>query len=181
MTTTLIKIDLDSIKLNPKHGQTQTRIPTNTEITIDVIGSEPFDYLKDRENCYITNQSYNLDYSKKDECQFSALILDPSLVDRLMKEKENGNCKEISITQKYNYQTFDHLPISKYNYSYEIVDLICEECGQTFKSDKLLELDNDDDECFAYTNTGCPHCRAWDCCEVEYEDIDSALFRKEQI
>jgi hypothetical protein len=179
MSTTLIKIDLNSIKLNPNYGSTQTNIYVNSEITIDVIGSKPFDYLIDGENCAITNCSYTLDYDK-DECQFSALIFDSSLIDRLIKEKANGNCKEIHLNRLCNWDTINHSLISQYTYKYEVVDLICEECGQTFKSDKLLDLDNDNDEYFACTSTGCPHCRTWDCCEVEYEDIKSALIRKEQ-
>ena len=34
---------------------------------------------------------------------------------------------------------------------------------------------------YAYSDKVCPICGAWDCCEIEYEKIDSALKRKKKI
>jgi len=172
-----IKIDLDSIKVNENAGSTVSRYPTNSEIEFSFVGDinnfKLIEELEKKKLCYIREITYpSIDDNSDNIFKCNGLIFYDSI--------DFDNIKCINITTHLNYVTLQHLPVDKYSYQYEDINIICSECGGKFKSNDLLSLDNDNDEFFVFTETGCPICGEWFCCEIEYETIENALIRKQK-
>jgi hypothetical protein len=159
--STLIKIDLKSIKKNPNAGSTQTSILKNIESTF-IAKKLPFFFI-DGENCIITEIG---------EGCVKGIIIDEDLINKCIKNKP----PDVSIDVKYERETIKHLPEQEYFWKYESVDVECTNCKSVFDHE-LLEFEE------YYGNFSpfiCPHCEAWDCCEVEYEKIEDALKRRKR-
>ena len=163
-----IPIKLSSIKKNKNAGQTQTHIYMGSDINFEAKG-EVSEFLKDRENCLIQEKYYE----NGKMVSYEGILLDRCVLGILRDNKVAFSYKE-----NIKLNVINHMPIRAYNFKYEIVDVICKECGHIFKSNCFVELDNDLDEYFESTQTGCPKCGAFDCCEIEYEKIDDVLIRK---
>lgn len=58
-------------------------------------------------------------------------------------------------------------------FKYEDTEIQCGRCHNVFDSD-LLESDSDEDADgnYYHSETICPKCHAWHCCEVQYEKLD---------
>ena len=58
-------------------------------------------------------------------------------------------------------------------YKYENTNVKCESCGEIF-GNNLLEEDGDEDADgnYYHSETICPKCHCWNCCEVKYEKLD---------
>jgi hypothetical protein len=65
-----------------------------------------------------------------------------------------------------------HPPESKYLYKYLPYDVECDTCYKKFDHTELMS-DRIDYEW--YTNTQCPYCGRWNCCEIEYEKIEDVI------
>ncbi len=82
-----------------------------------------------------------------------------------IKDDIEISCAAIDIT------TIDD---PKYLYEYEDKQVQCRECDSIFDH---LELEYDCEYDGAESNAVCPICEAWNCCDVEYEDIEEAIQR----
>lgn len=168
MKNILILIDLKSIKKNPNAYSRSSVIMGAKEIRFTVKGKFLPECLVDGVNCFVEEQYFG------DSPSIKGTLLDHTVIDLLIKEKVSG----VEAIVKNNLQTIHHLPEEPYFYKYVNTKVKCKECGHAFMSGEFLSLDNGDDESFAFTYTGCPKCKAYDCCNVEYEKIEIALARK---
>lgn len=172
-----IKIDLHSIKVNENAGSTVSRYPTNSEIEFSFAGDinnfKLIEELEKKKLCYIREITYpSIDDNSDNIFKCNGLIFYDSI--------DFDNIKCINITTHLNYVTLQHLPVDKYSYQYEDINIICSICGESFKLSELEYLENDDDWNYDSTETGCPICLGWDCCEIYYETIENALIRKQK-
>lgn len=60
-------------------------------------------------------------------------------------------------------------PQPKWLYEYENSLIICKDCQEQFPHLELLS--NGDRDCFS--DTICPYCGVWDCCELEFESLSN--------
>jgi hypothetical protein len=160
----LIKINLKLIKKNPNAGKQTDKIFMGKTITFSGKG-EVNEILKDGVNCFISEINQDVGGNNK---TYSGVLFDESLV------LELGLLHGLTINVKNNYQTINHYPEPKYFFKYINTTVECDYFGETFKSNEFLEIEEDE----SYSLTGCPFCKAMDCCEVVYETIEEALLRK---
>jgi DNA-directed RNA polymerase subunit RPC12/RpoP len=73
-----------------------------------------------------------------------------------------------SIVFERDVQTAMHAPIPTFSCDHVPTEVECDECGERFPHTEL-ESDDDDD---GWTDTRCPRCGAWGCCELEFERLD---------
>jgi hypothetical protein len=73
-----------------------------------------------------------------------------------------------SIVLSRDVQNVMHMPIPTFAYDHVPTEVECDECGERFPHAEL-ESDDDDD---GWTDTRCPRCGAWGCCELEFERLD---------
>jgi hypothetical protein len=155
-----IKIIRDSIKPNPKAGQTTQKVLGRRETECNIIGNFP-DFLKDGENCYILEESFVC--PKK----YRVSLLNESLVPELMKFKG----AEVEITTKNDFHTVYFPPLPQYLYEYENPPLKCLECKNMVFLNNIKE-DCNDDGCY----TVCPICNNIETFDsVRYESIKNVI------
>ena len=93
----------------------------------------------------------------------------------------NGNTKWVLVSQetmepKPEYEYMEALgKAPKYFYSYSDTMVQCNSCLKKFDYAEL-ELDWID-YLDARTDTKCPFCEAWDCCEIEYEKLSEEILK----
>lgn len=161
--STLIKIDRNSIKKNKNAGQTTSYIPGIETITFSgECLQEDIDRLEKEKGIHITTRYLGESPFKK-----ISGILDHGQLVYLMP-------KGFTIDFSNNYETVNHLPISKYSYQHENTEIECNECKQLIQYDEI-EKDSfrteDDDIYFDV----CPNCQAHDSFDYEFEPIENAL------
>jgi len=161
-----IKIILSSIEKNKDAGATTTFVQGPIKVLFKTTLLP--EYFIDGENCIITE--YEVENAVK--TNYSGLITSNELMKRMAKEKPDDMIIEVSN----DVQRIDHQPIPKYSYEYENIKVRCASCGKKMYSDEL-ESDCYDD---GYSDTICPKCGAWDCCELEYEKIDDVIIKSNQ-
>jgi hypothetical protein len=164
----IIPINKDSIKKNPDAGKTQERIVTGQHITFEGKSDVPKIIQDDLDckNFFISEISLGEDKFYRG----LAMHLDDKLIDQLKQEDHT-----IKIEIHVEYATINHFPSPQYLYEYENIDIKCCICDETFKSDNLESDSFNDDDDYYYSDTVCPKCSAWNCCEVKYESIEEAL------
>ena len=151
-----IKIDRRTIKKNPNAGSTMTYIPTDQTCTFKYDGNKLPDYLVDGKNCHITN--WNIE-------SISGTLIYP--IEKYLFQKIMEDEKLITLEIEQGIQEIEHLPEPEYFYKYKKTKVKCNECGSEFCHDQL-----EADSCMdAYSNTICPVCGMWECCDIEYENI----------
>lgn len=162
----LIKIDKKSIRKNPNAGRTQQKVAGMRNTTFKCKGELP-SYMKDEKTIIIT--SWLIDKEIK---EYEGVIIDEDIIEKVYKEisKKNGKNLTIEITQDWSTLTFP--PECRYFYKYKNTKVKCKECGNRFMSNDFKEIELDCGDDYSYTDTGCPNCENWDCCEVEYEKIE---------
>jgi len=163
--TLLIGIDRASIKRNPNAGRTQMKVPGVRETKFYVTGELP-DILKDEKNAYISEATTSSDAPN----EYEGYIHNESILEELFKLADKKD-NHISIEMNQEWNTVRFLPEDTFFYKHLNVKVKCMCCGHKFKSNDFAEFDNDDSHNFNYTYTGCPKCKAWDCCNVKYEAI----------
>lgn len=156
-----ILVDISTIKENKDAGSTFSYVYTGRESTFDILGDLP-EFLKEGENCIICKQTW------EDKKILSTIkLLDQSI---FKKVTETDNIKNINMQAKYD--VVKHLPTPKYSYIYDFIE--CEECGEKFKYNDLLDSEEE-----GYEDV-CPNCYADNFSNLEFETIDEALKRKKE-
>jgi len=159
-----IPIDRKTIRKNPNAGGLKRAIPGNLEVELHARDCT----LQILEDDRIIPTEYVVGGSGRIET-LSAIINDASFVKDIEK-----------YTSKYNIEYHRELTHMEtivgepdYFYKYNPVDVTCNFCGAIFSSNALQsdELYNGDGE--TYSDTVCPECGAFDCCDVEYERINA--------
>lgn len=77
------------------------------------------------------------------------------------------------IKQSQPYEKLYTLsPAPKYLFEYNPTLVKCESCNIWFEHTKLKSDSNEDsDYNYYFSDTVCPYCGEWDCCQIEYEKI----------
>lgn len=167
METYFCNIDLESIKENENAGSTQTTrfISQSTSFKSETLPQG----LIDGENCVLDSYTV-LEEGIRD---IKGTITDKSLLEKIVSRE----IKVDEISVNCEYQTFHHLPTPKYSYSYESIAVQCKNCGSEIMSDELRSDESYDGEIERYSTEVCPVCGQFDCCQIEYESIESSLER----
>jgi len=171
----LIKIDRKSIKKNPNADRTETVVPTNKEIIFEGRKKIP-SYLIDGENCCILNWTHGVNGSL---LHYRGVLINEELINKIL------NDPDIRITEsEQHFVTVHHFPEENYFYKYKSIQVQCKYCKRKFMSSKLKFYEEESCGCdygwYNCTDEGCPHCRAWFCCQVEYENINEVIANEYQ-
>lgn len=163
MKTTLVKIDIATIKENKDYGSTQTTISTGKTTTFkaNVLPN----YFKNGENCVITSWQ-ETDGVKID---IEGYIISDDLIKKCFKDRTEG----VEIIIENHLRTINHQPIPKYSFKYKNTEVICSSCGERVMTDDLMSEESLNGEC--YSDKICPKCGEFDCCSLKYESIDDVL------
>lgn len=162
----IIEIDRESIKRNPRAGETMTVVGHRKTATFDITGDLP-DFFIDGENVMITESAYGgFIQSYKGE------IFDDDTINKCV-----GLNLNVTVNIDRNFYRHDHIRI--WDYTYKNIDIMCDSCEETIKSEDLKseEIWNGADE--YYSNRVCPKCGEFDCCELEYENFNEALTKND--
>ena len=76
----------------------------------------------------------------------------------------------ISISEKRDVSQIIHDPEPLYLFDYEPQKVQCEKCKAEFDHTEL-DFDDNDEWSYEYSDTVCPKCHYFNCCEIEYQDI----------
>jgi len=165
MKVTLIRIDRKSIKVNKNAGSRMSHVAGPREVTFDCEGELPKE-LVDGKNCHIVS------WQDRNGKRFwtHGYIIDAEteklLWDKIAEKKLTG----FNLKMERNLQAIYHPPISKYSFKYKDKKLICGECkGKITYS----TLQSDSRGFGDYSDTICPICGAWDCVQLEFENINT--------
>ena len=156
----LIKINLDSIKENPRAGQTRTRIAGGINITFT--STCRLDFLKEGIDYIITSTTFD----KNGNYIYEGIIPnEETLKNKSFKDLESFRYK-ITDNSKYH----EHKPLGEYLFHYEDYNVTCDCCGHNFVANmgKLLF-------------TRCKYCDSANCYNtdnIKIETIKEALERK---
>jgi hypothetical protein len=163
-----IKIDLRTIRKNPNAGSQTTYIPGRS--TIRFTGSKLPSCLVEGVNCFITEW-----VSDQNGTEINGVI-NGSLTEEqiLIIKKETP---DFYIEFEREVITYNHLPEPDYFYGYCKTKVKCNYCGRIFKYDRLNNHHWDGE---TFLDHYCPYCEEPECCEIEYEDIEDALKRKNE-
>lgn len=139
-----VKINIGSVKINPRAGRILTVIPTfkSVELTLRSNG--------------VAKES------------------DIKKIEKL--------CKEIGfIMDAYVIQHTDkisHPPEPNYFYKHYDKKIECKYCKAKIK---VSELESDEIDRCVSSDTICPKCKRWGCCEVEFQTIEDLIKEKPEI
>ena len=161
-----ILIDLSSIKRNENAGQTTTVLPGRKTVSFEAYQLP--EYFKHEENCII-NQWTEIEGIKKD---FKGIIISEELIQKCIDEKPDVNIS-VDIERQY----INHFPIPEYSYEYENTKVVCDSCEKEIMTKDLESEEFYDGEDDYFSDTVCPICGAFDCCDLIYESIEDALTR----
>jgi len=82
--------------------------------------------------------------------------------------------KAFSMQQTTPIETLKSLsPEPYFLFGYQDIDVSCEGCGETFCRTELKSDDDDWGEGYAHSDTVCPRCGMWHCCNLVYETLDN--------
>jgi hypothetical protein len=162
----IIKIDLNSIKPNPYY-LVKEYIPGKKTILFETTLPLP-DYCIEDKNIVIAGWDYT------DPVQVKGYIIDESLLNILIEKKPVN----FSISIKRDLIDVTCFSTEAYLYTYIHKKVKCNTCKKSFMSNELqYDSDEIDDVC-TNTDSKCPKCGKWDCCNIKYENINHALTRK---
>lgn len=178
-----IKIDRNSIRKNPKWPRSirepccyKEDIP---EETITIIDKRDNKYYKiiifdDRE--VHKEQLTKLEFA---EAIHQALNLRTKFKEQKMPNKIKKLLKSYTLPFLLEYEIYRNIePIysmseePRYLFAYIPTLIKCEVCNEEFYHTKLKHDCYDWERC---SDTICPKCHDWDCCDLEFEDIDSII------
>lgn len=94
----------------------------------------------------------------------------PSGRPRKIETFVDGILAEVRYEQDIQ-EMYSLTPEGKWLFSYLPTNIRCESCGAEFEHTELLS----DEEWETYTNTKCPKCGDWRCCNIEYEKIEDVI------
>lgn len=99
----------------------------------------------------------------------------PADIESLKKYMETNG---LSLHFERDIETYYHEPEPEYFYEYENIEIKCKVCKNKFT---LYELESDciisEDGDKICSDTVCPICGSFNCCDIEYEKIEDALKR----
>jgi hypothetical protein len=167
---TKILIDLTTIKKNPDYVPPGCKkyIAGLQKVSFICKGCLPSQFTPD-------NVEFTSIY--EDPGHHEGLITNIDSIDVIALEKEVKE-KNIKIAITVERETIETTSLDNPKWYFEYVPtfVICGECGSMFSHEYLK---SDDSDCGDnYSSCVCPVCGEWDCCEVEYEDIQDAFKRK---
>ena len=159
-----IKIDRDSIHRNPKWPRSSQEPCCYVEGIVE-IKEKIIDF---RDNMYwlITRLDQRVEYEKH--------IISKFEVSKLLKNKEFSDFPIVTeIDIKRNIEPiYSMYSEPKYLFDYMPTRVQCSECNEKFYH---TELESDEMNWDYYSNTVCPKCGCFDCCQLEFEDINSII------
>jgi len=194
-----IPIDRESVRVNPRAGETTMRVPGRPEAYFLLVCTpEGEDRLARHPGPDVTAllEKYNLQhdgtcpYEGSSGSQMEGV---PSVKLLALEELDKGEvqaaaeklreCVEGVLEMSFNLsvptQVYRVPPGKPYFYDYVPTQVKCEECGREFMHTELISDSVDFNEGCAFTETKCPHCGEWDCCEVTKEALTSEMYPQE--
>jgi hypothetical protein len=189
---TLIPIDRDSIQRNERAGQSTSYVcgpkkpislslgwrslPENTERIILFLVD-----LIEKDGGFVPRRQVET-YGGKIDAVLGTDVTEGQAVDFCKRLPEllrpfGGflNTDECGLALPTRLEPVYHYPIPPYSYKHAPTDVTCSTCGKTFKHAELKSDSYYDGEDDIYSNTICPVCGAWGCCEVEFERINREM------
>ncbi len=164
---TLIPINRSSIKKNPNAGQRVYYVAGHPSIELTKI------YKRGKN--WVREEWWGL--SIKD-CELEGAILSRQEVITSI-EKPASWGPELSLTRKQPVETIHTLsPEPRFHYSYKDTPLACDSCQWIFLNSELCSDSRDGYDDWGYSDTVCPRCGEWDCCELEYEKLTDEELEK---
>lgn len=130
MCSMRVFIDLGSIEENPRAGETETIITRDPECTFRYVGDQSFkdNYSKDLTVTSIRYFGRNGDYKLFDvEGVFTDL--------KQAQEFKDKEIKGLTIHIGSNNEVISHLPLPKYYYNFNHINIKCSNCGHTQMTD----------------------------------------------
>ena len=170
-----ILIDLSSIRKNPNAGRKEFMIPGQTHI------KEVYEHGVIVDGYLISYDSKIMKRFKKDKDLFDSveelLKVDLTTVGVIDRDRLFGKL----LLREDNREITTHRtfhPDSNYLFEYESKNIKCRYCNSKFDHTELASDSSNDG--VGYSDTVCPKCGLWDCCIIEYEDIEDALKRRDE-
>jgi len=164
-----ILINRKTIKRNPNAGQTVFYVQGQKIIKFSC-HTLPEQFI-DGVNCIIGSH----EIQDGIDCNYQGIITDVHILNEYIK-KEKGLPNGLSVTMTHNpIQIKQKEPDPDWLYDYKPTKVTCKYCKETFNHTELDCDSIESDDYYSYSETVCPKCDRWDCCELEYEDIKDAL------
>lgn len=164
-----IPIDPNSVKKNPRAGSTRTRVQGNDWIewscrapSVEVARS-----LDNANNFSFTGHTGSSAFTF-DVSGFYFDGADDEHAKKITAYLESNGCSDITLIFKDGSRLVNHFPEPAWFYSYAPTEVQCQECEAKFLHTDFSSDSSGDD---AYSNTICPLCGEWDCCDVEFEQL----------
>lgn len=149
----LIKIDLASVRKNPDAGRREYIRYLGPLITEETRIS--------KENGWWVRRQYYC----------GRLTVEESI--KLEDRPEQWEPSDYVISRHQPCERlYSSMPERKYFFAYLPTPVKCEDCGAEFDYKELQNFEVDYGDDYSTTNTGCPKCLAWDCCNLRYEKIE---------
>lgn len=161
----LVKIKRDTIRRNPRAGNTVTPVAGRSETTFVLNGKLP-KYLKDGVNITITRSVNNLTYI--------GILHDVSLIDKIIASAKRAKKNKFTVHIETNNEIhhIDHAPEPTHFAEYENPLITCDHCKSMLPVSDVME-DFDDE---GMEITLCPICREIDTFEeIKYEKLADVL------
>jgi uncharacterized protein YlzI (FlbEa/FlbD family) len=171
-----ILIDKSTIKENPAAGSTELveSLPPKTIFKIDGIKLVSPDYDYDSQLKFIAEYTKHLGFAViNGRFSITTIPLDKgdAYIVQDWIERNKDMIENVTIETKANLVKHKTMPQPRYSFEYEPMFVECGSCGAKFNHMYLKEEYEYDN---AYSNV-CPACGEYECCEVEYQDIEEAL------
>jgi len=182
---TLVKIDRFSIRKNPTAGRTEFLVPGVQHGSISVRFGCCSDKAQEKAEHLIKLMEYEECCMKSYGCENLIVNIDAGLgswidaneiCDRIKREIDNDPHMiymsiESKLEQTVNMcRTMTPDPDFLFQYVQAVVE--CKECHERFDHSELDSDEIDDD---TWSDRVCPKCGAFDCCEIEYEELTPEL------
>lgn len=159
-----VKIDRNSIKRNPRAGQTTSVERGSRTLDFDFEGKWPKDQLTDGKQVHITN--WQGAKEPMDSIRCSGIVVNPDMFEELSK------IPGMILHEKMNNTVIHHSPIPMFDYKYENPLVPCSEClNNVYLEDIDYEYDDDGNR-----SEYCPVCKEEGTFEKRwYEPIEDVV------
>ena len=178
MNPIIIKIKRSSIIKNPDAGRQDYHIPCPPQITVEMPWEDkdnPPEYLP---GAILT--SWKMSITPRGSTSVCTFFLKEMPDEKVVMKLSKKHGSLFSIIVDTPYQNI-HSLIGEpdWHFRYEDTEVKCSRCKHKF-SHEDFESDSRDyydgyDENIEFSDTCCPNCGKWDCCEIEYEEINDVM------
>jgi hypothetical protein len=179
----LIEIDRTTLRRNPNAGRTEYAVP-------------------DRTTTYETRLRLNVVDQDRDELLLEHVVdshvMEVTVIDRrkdllkvILPYALQEGCIERLLARDVLSITLEHRidrPVQRFKtvhpgpswlYDYVPTEVTCDHCGAVFLHTELTTESNmPDDIQYDHSESVCPKCGHWDCCEVEFEKLTDELIKE---